>query len=234
MELGKLGVSFDAYHTRRDFGLRWLDMDITGARAKTAMIEIPGRRTPIDASEAAYGGLTYSNRKITLKFVRPHTPPYAFQPYDSKIENFISGQRMKVILDTEPDCYWIGRASVQSEINAGAYGIMSVTVTIEAEPYRHWSGDLWPWDSFSFVDGIVPMQKAEVSGSKTLKLPAMYRPGTPKVLSDAAMAITCGEKSWTTEANKAFEIPLEVFKEDVTLSITGTGTISIVLSGETL
>lgn len=235
MDLSRLGVSFDQYHTLRDWGLKWVDLKISGAKAKTKAIEIPGRKVPIDATEAEFGRLTFENRTISLDFLHPRVFPAGMQPKDSQIANLISGQRVKIVLDTEPDCYWLGRPFVESSVDPARFGSLSVHMDIDVEPYRHWSGDLWPWGSFSFVDGVVPTQSVDISGSKTITLPAMYRPGTPKVVTDSAMTFQSGTKNWTTTPNQALTLSdITVFKDNVSLQVSGTGTLSIVLFGETL
>lgn len=235
MELSKLGVTFGEYRTLEDWGLKWTALKIEGAKPKTHKVDIPGRQVPLDVTEKEEGGLLYENRKINLEFSCYRVYPSGMQPKDSQISNLIAGRDMTIILGTEPDCSWKGRVFVESSISPENYGVLLVNMEIDAEPYRHWSGDLWPWDSFSFVDGVVPAQNVPVDGSTDIVLPAMYRPGTPKVIPSTAMTITCNGKTWNLAAGKAVTLTgVEVFKEDVTIHVSGTGQLSVVLSGETL
>lgn len=235
MKKRRFGASFnDTYHTVRDWGLICTDQDISGPEAQTKYINIPGRKTSLDVTEYA-GSLTYKPRKLTLTYVK-RISPMMFQPLTSAIGNAIAGKKMKIRLDTEPDCYWIGRSDVDAESND--HGCEAeITVKCEVEPYRYWGGDKWPWDSFSFVDGVVPIMKnVEVSGSKTITLPAMYRPGHPAITVKSGQGLTVSGPgiNSTPLGTDPVTLPLEVYRTDKTITLTGSGTVDIVLSGETL
>ena len=229
-----VGVTFNDLHTFKDWGLHMYHYDIPGPKPITHYIDIPGRKTRIDATEALYGRVTYENRVLVFNFWIQcrHS---VWMRLDSKIQRAIGGKRCKIVLDTEPDRYWMGRVTVESTRPDDAeYVLAYYTITADCDPYKYWEeqpGD-WLWDPFSFIDGYIQnLQDLKVSGSLSQKV-VITVPVYPVITCSNAMSVAINGKSYSL---KAGENELEDELEgECFFNFTGNGTVSIGWKGETL
>lgn len=230
-----LGVSFDNFHTFRDWGLHLENYEVSEPVPITHYIDIPGRKTKIDATESLYGRVTYQNRTLTFSFWIKCFPS-AWMRLDSKIQRAIGGKRCKIILDTEPDRYWMGRVTVHSErMEEANYVLALYTISCDVEPYKYWdtTADDWLWDPFSFVDGYIQnLKNLNVSGSLSQKV-VITVPCYPVILSSAAMTVRINGKTYSLKSGTN-ELEDELPENEYTFVFTGTGTVSIGWKGETL
>lgn len=236
--MSQLGITFnDQFHTLRDWGLRWAHKDIQPPEVITRYIDIPGRKTKIDATESLYGHPTYENRLLTFEFEADCNARNG-QYLDSKIQRAIGGKRCKVVLDIEPDKYWMGRVTVESRYDSENPVIVFFTITVDAEPYKYWAEDPksdWEWDPFNFVDGCIQgLQNLTVSGTLNQQVYGKEMGVYPVIFCSSAMKVSINGKSYDLKAgeNRLEEVFLE-FKL-YNFVFTGNGTVSIGLRGETL
>lgn len=133
-----LGVTFTKsntdYKTSTSWGLHWSSYTLSEPVAITNYIDIPGRKTKIDATEALYGGVTYENRTLTLEFWKDINYK-EWMTLNSTINNAIGGQRVKITLDSDPGYYWQGRVTVQSHMEYP--NLCLFTITADIEPYKY-------------------------------------------------------------------------------------------------
>lgn len=129
------GVTFGTKHSYRNFGM-WLKSRpvISPPKPKTKLIKVPGTNKVIDLTERLTGGETkYEPRTIRCEFCviggRSNWPSVY-----SYILNTLHGQRMQIIMDDDPNYYYIGRVAVDQwaseEVTA------TIVVTAEVEPYK--------------------------------------------------------------------------------------------------
>lgn len=112
-----LGVTLNGNHTGTEWGLHWTSCDISEPVPITSYVDIPGRKTKLDATESLFGSVTFENRTITLGFWAKTTWAQ-WMALTSKIQTAIGGRWCKIVLDTEPDKYWMGRVTVSSSMSA--------------------------------------------------------------------------------------------------------------------
>lgn len=129
---------------------------------KTKLVDIPGGDGHIDMSESLTGYPVYKNRTGDLAFhvlneynVEELNNKDCFRVY-SEIMNFLRGKTFKLIMEEEPDFYYIGKFNVDKwdskEDNS------EITINYNVSPYK-WSVQStiedWEWDSFDFENGKI-------------------------------------------------------------------------------
>lgn len=175
------GVTFGEYHSFKDWKLLLNEPPAIGSpEPKTSFIDIPGADGKIDATDMLTGEVAYSTRELSFTFVYLGKKDRWNKLY-SQILDAIHGKRLKIILDQEPDCYYIGRINV----NEWKSDIKHALISIEAEvdPYKYElcsSLDDWIWDTFNFETGIIrEYRDLQVDGEKVLTIPGTKRPVIP-------------------------------------------------------
>ena len=233
------GVTIGGFHTFRDFDLHWIRYEISEPEPITHYIDIPGRKTKIDATESLYGDTTYENRTLTF-YLWMKAKHSKWQNMDSRIQRAIGGKRCKIILDTEPDKFWMGRVTVASRKEEETQHILAFyTITCDVEPYKYWTSDDsedWLWDPFSFMDGVIqPLTNIQVTGTKTVHVMGNDMLPYPEITSSATMTIRIDGKTYSLNRNQPLAIEdVRIGTEGKDITFNSSGTVSIILKGETL
>lgn len=234
-----LGVTINGNHTLDDWDLHWCGCDISAPVPIISYVDIPGRKTKLDATESLYGSVTYESRTITLTFWSTMTWSN-WMAKTSAIQTAIGGRWCKIILDTEPDKYWMGRVTVTSKKDPENDPLCFFTITADVEPYKYWtetpSGTSWLWDPFSFTNGVIQnLTDIQISGSKTQAVIGKSIPATPTVTATAAMTLVVNGKTYQLAANVPFVLDdVVIYKGTTNFAFTGTGKVTISFRGETL
>lgn len=239
-----LGASFDGKHSWRDFGLVIGNSDIVGIpRPKTLLVEIPGASKRLDLSEALTGQIEYEGRE--LNFVLGGIGPIS--SWQNRLSDFllsIHGKRIKVILDTDPEYYYIGRASVESFSRERAIG--QIKLKVDCDPYKYEiasSAEPWLWDGLNFESGLIrDYRDITVSKSKQMKIEGSHIPVVPSfVVSDltpsfasARVYSTHAGNSWPLEVGTNRFADLKILPEGDTLIFYGNYTVTIDFRGGSL
>lgn len=127
------GAYINGKHTYNDYGLFLVSVDIGVPVAKTRFVDIPGADGKLDLTEASGGAIRYENRPMNLLFtVRANDDNRS--ALQDELNNAIHGQRVSVILDTDPDWVYDGRAAVAFEDVEDWR--MKVRITVDASPYK--------------------------------------------------------------------------------------------------
>lgn len=233
------GVTFGNKHSYRDWGLILKSRPVISPPSpKTIYIDIPASDGIIDLTESLTGDVKFENRTITLEFNVIDTRNRWSNIY-SDILDFLHGQQMKVILDEDPNYYYIGRW----KINEWKSSKRTSTITIEGtvEPYKlelFSSLEDWEWDSFNFDTGVIREYK-EIPVDGTLNLTVI---GTRKAVIPTFTVNSTDGNGMTYDhmgqhSPRVLNLQLNdgttrnpsvVYKEGQTwVAIKGTGTISI-------
>lgn len=179
-------VTFGDKNTWDDWGLVSEERPfIAPPTPKTNYVEIPGASSELDFSEELTGYPTFNNRTGSLDFII--TDQYISEQTQrwrhkySEIMSYISGRRLKMILEDDPDYFYEGRFYVENYTPGSSVSesFSKITINYNLGPYRWTLKDSldtnWLWDPFSFVDGVIlskavkdiPMNLSE----QTLELP---------------------------------------------------------------
>lgn len=175
------GATINGKHTYRDLHLVIGNNDIVQPpEPKTNLIDIPGSSRRLDLTETLTGRTEYGGRTLTFSFgIRTSREKWPAVCKDVLL--LFHGQKVQVILDTEPEYVYEGRAAVTDFDRAGAIG--TFTMTVDADAYKYDVSDSlgdWEWDSFNFETGIVrEYGSIAVDGTYTLNIPGSCIPMVP-------------------------------------------------------
>lgn len=122
---------------------------------KVNTVDIPGGDGVLDLSTALSGRPLYNNRTGSISFYVEN----GFKPWSemfSEIMAYLHGQRLRAVLEDDPNYYYEGRFSV----NAWKSDAERSTITIDYDlaPYKKDISvvdDDWFWDTFNFETGVI-------------------------------------------------------------------------------
>ena len=210
-----LGFYIGNYHTWTDWKL-YLNgpASISLPIPQTNYVKVPGKDGYLDLSTALTGEVIYETREFSASLMSMASPEEWPALY-SKILNAIHGQRMKIILDEDPDYYYSGRFAVESPT---------------------YSGDVW---SFSITGVLYPyklkVDETEITGSLTttaasITLENDRMPVVPEITVSKETTLTWGSNTYKVSAgtHKILDIMLVQGTNTIKAKTTsGTGTITI-------
>jgi hypothetical protein len=125
-------VKFGEKDTYQEWGLITNFIDPGIPTVKTNYIDIPGGNGSIDLTEAS-GGPKYNDRKPLMKFtLRSRAEVIA-----RNFMNTVHGKKMKIVLGSEPDFYYIGRPTITEQSHSGNLTLFTVEGTFEPYKYVH-------------------------------------------------------------------------------------------------
>lgn len=203
------GVKFNDFHSYDDFSLILGSKEIEAPSAKTETIDLPGADGVLDLSEY-FGEIKYNKRKITLTF-STIVPKSEFLALFSKIQNAIHGQKMNIVLDDDPEFYYVGRVTVdkwKADKNVG-----TITVECDCEPYK-----------YKIYKTILV---ATIAGSETLICKNLRKSVVPKITLTADAQITFNDGVYSLSAG-TYTLSEFIFSAGSNvLTVSGNTTITI-------
>lgn len=100
---------------------------------KTNYIDIPGGDGALDFSEALTGHPVYGNREGSIEYILINGYETWQETHDA-ILNYLHGKKMSVVMEDDPDYYYIGRFSINEfKSNEDNY---TITINYVMEPYK--------------------------------------------------------------------------------------------------
>lgn len=202
------GVKFGNFHSWNDFSLILSDKKIGSPDAKITTVEIPGADGVLDISEY-FGDIKYKNRTLSFNF-STIVPQSEFLNLFSTIQNAIHGKRIRIVLDDDPDFYYIGRISV-SEWKADK-NIGKITVDCDCEPYKYKTNKT--------------VMTFAVTDSATAILSNLRKQVVPQFTSSGAIQIEFGGSTYSISSAGTFTVP-EIVLTAGNNEITFTGTANV-------
>lgn len=125
------GIWFDDVHSHTDLNLVLSEINIPPAIPKTTFVDIPGGDGSVDLSEAL-GEVKFKDRGCSFTFTA--FPDDDFEVKKRQVSNLLNGKRCKIIVDKDPDYYWIGRCSVDEY--ASDKRVHQIVVVATVAPYK--------------------------------------------------------------------------------------------------
>lgn len=198
-------------------------------------VDVPGADGFLDFSEAITGRRIFKNRPISIE-LGGKKPRDNWDIFISDLRNLVEGREIKVIFDNDSGFYWTGRASIQGYDRNREIGTFTLAIP-KADPYKYNVADStedWLWDSFDFETGIID-EGTEITvrtgETKTYTIVPDQMPFVPtiyvSVLGSAGLKMTANGETYTLMKGKNRFADITVNTEDVVLSFTGTGTLTI-------
>lgn len=204
------GVLFDNLHSYNDFSLILTSKTIGQPIIKTEYVEVLGSDGQLDLTEA-FGDIKYNNRKLTFVFSIKEDKEDYLTLYSGILSN-IHGKKMKIVLDDDPNFYYIGRVNVSDYNSSKRIG--NITIEVDAEPYKY--------------KQIFTIVTRTVSGTLTVDYPNLRKQVIPKFVTNAAVTITYNGNTYTISGSGTHIIPNIIFKRGInTLTLTGTASVAV-------
>lgn len=225
--MSEVNIKIGDKKTYDDWGLQLTKIAIDFPEPKTNLIDIPGADGVVDMTEAL-GEIAYKNRKVRFYFAVLGS----YENWHSQctlIANYLHGKRLKVILDTDPYYYYIGR--LQMETTKTVDILHEIVITGDMDPYKYEmqsSLEDWLWGPFSLRTGIIRNYKnLVIVGSRTLKITGRRKPIVPTIIASVSMTVDFGGERYELEAGEQ-KIYRIIIREGINyLTFEGNGTISI-------
>lgn len=202
-------VKFGSYHSYADFSLILTAKEINAPSPKIGTVDIPGGDGELDLTEY-FGETKYYNRKIKLDFSTT-VPMNDFLPLFSRIQNAIHGQKLHIVLDDDPEFYYVGRVTLDKWKSDGRIG--KISIECDCEPYKY------------------KRYKTTVTNAVTSDAVLTYTNSrkrvVPTITTDASIMLTFGTSTYTLSAG-TYTDPEIVFEPGInTFTVTGTATVTV-------
>lgn len=205
------GVTFGNYHSYNDFSLILASKEIGAPSVKTMKIDVAGADGSLDLTDF-FGEPKYENAIHKFQF-STIVPQSEFAATFSAVKNAIHGKKMRVILDEDPQFYYVGRLTVSSFTSS--QGIGSISIEADCEPYKY------------KLDKTVVSRA--VDGTEIIVLTNSRKRAVPEVLIEAESSLNIvyqGSNVWDLGSG-SFTLPeLELAEGDNAVTVTGTGNIT--------
>lgn len=229
----------DKYHTWHDWGLKMLSFYIPMPEPKEDKVDIPGGDGVLDFTEAN-GRPFYSERTdVELTFDISDIDMYEWFKLYSKIAMAIHGRKVKMIMDEEPEFYYLVRFKLEGKMEYYKTGEFTLKGT--AEPFKMdlvASNEDWLWDSFNFETGVI-QELMDLSITKESNTVTIFGGGIDTapifhVEESADLAFVYEGRMYNLSVGRNRFLGVRVGTEDVTLVFSGTGKLSIEYRGRYL
>ena len=209
------GVKFGDFHSWNDFSLILSEKTIGSPSPKTETIDIPGGDGVLDLTEF-FGEVRYNNRPLEFVF-STKVPQSEFLALFSRVQNALHGQKMRIVLDDDPEWYYVGRITV-SEWKANK-AIGKLTIDCDCEPYK------------TKINETVVV--AEVTEETTVILPNSKKRVVPTIDITGTVNLTYGVNFYALSEGR-YDLPavlLENGNNSILLSGSGTATFTYLERG---
>ena len=235
----KSGVTFaDQWHTERDWNLHPVRIYISMPEAKEQVIDIPGGDGTIDLSEIN-GRPMYGMRTVELEYHLRNVDNEKWSLIYSEIGAAITGKKVKMVLDDDPDHYYMARLKVDGEKTD--YVNAELTFSGTAEPFKYdlvATNEPWLWDTFNFETGVIrEIEEVEITAENNKVTIIGAGIDTPPVFAVSQadnLKLTYGGRTYTLKVGRNRFPAVRVGKEDVTLTFSGTGKFEVEYRGRYL
>lgn len=209
------GVKFGNLHSWDDFSLILSEKKIGSPSPKTETIDIPGGDGVLDLTEF-FGEVRYNNRPLEFVF-STKVPQSEFLALFSRVQNALHGQKMRIVLDDDPEWFYVGRITV-SEWKANK-AIGKLTIDCDCEPYK------------TKINETVVF--AEVTEETTVILPNSKKRVVPTIDITGTVNLTYGVNFYALSEGR-YDLPavlLENGNNSILLSGSGTATFTYLERG---
>lgn len=203
------GIRFNNYHSFRDLQMILSEKEIGAPPVKEDMLDIPGGDGKLDNTEF-FGEPKFDN--LTHKFTFTTIQKDLLTQY-SIVKNALHGKKMRIILDADPNYYYVGRCKVSGFHDE--YGVGTIVITCDCEPYKY---ALEKTVVYQVVDGVVDVP---LLNSRKRAVPEV------KIESESSLNIVFNTYNIWDLASGTYTLPeLELVEGENIVTVTGTGAIT--------
>ena len=205
------GVSFLGYHSYRDLHILLTGKEIGSPEVKRQTIDIEGADGELDFTDF-FGEPKYTNAQHRFDFE-------SIQPWNEQLSQFtdiknkLHGKKGRIVLDSDPSFFYVGRCFVSAYKNEATIG--RISIECDCEPYKY------------------KMEKTvavlTINGSETFTLPNARKRAVPEVVVAAtgSINIVYSTNIWDL-GEGTYTLPeLELVEGDNEIKLTGTGSVTL-------
>ena len=128
-------ITFGTLKSYNDLHLILASKEIGSPKEKKNTIEVEGADGELDLTEF-FGSVKYGNRTLKFSF---SSAAYPFADHYSMVLNALHGQKVNIVLDEDPNWYYVGRLSVSPYTDEK--GIGKIDIEADCEPYKYKKND---------------------------------------------------------------------------------------------
>lgn len=234
------GVTFGEKHSFRDWGLIPRSRPvISPPEPKTIYIDIPESDGMLDLTEMLTGEVKYKNRNMTFEFNVMNERSDWTSIY-STILNYLHGQRLRIVLDEDPNHFYMGRVKVDEWKSDKKTSVIQLSADVDPYKYEITSSlEPWEWDTFNFeedyirdygnlvVDGQLDFT---VYGSRKTVIP-VFVVDSP---DDTGMQVIFENVTYNLQDGNNRVLNIRIKDGENDLTFLGNGTVSIDYRGGSL
>lgn len=205
------GITFGTLHSYDDLNLILNSKEVGSPEVKTRTIEIEGADSNLDLTDF-FGEAKFENVKHKFQF-STIVPQAQFLSLFSAVKNALHGKKLRIILDGDPQFYYIGRIHVSNFTNEKSVGIISIEC--DCEPYK-----------YRLEKTVV---SAAVTDSAVITLINSRKRVVPEVLIETDSSIRIeyqGSNIWDLGSGSYTLPELELAEGENFVTVTGTGTVT--------
>lgn len=192
-EIAAHSMTIGGMHTFRDWSMVPAEIPVFAPPTpKYNYIDVPQSNGSLDYTEKLDGRVYYNNRTGSFSFIVLND--VAWPTAYSNVMRHLHGQRMRCVLDDDPNYFYEGRFAVNEWKSSRTHSTIVIDYTVD--PYKtSFDGTRysdWLWDD-PFEDTVIYYGTFEVSGTKTRNLinPSGDRV-TPTFICSNPMTVTFG------------------------------------------
>ena len=223
----------EVFHTYRDFGLLPLEVNMPDPPGvQTNFIDVPGMDGTLDATESLDGTVHYEDRPYSQKYLDMAGRPGMHKRY-SNLQNILHGKQIKMVLDDDPEWYYIGRFEMGDPSPKDYYNTVNIKAKLRPFKYAINSTlDDWLWDPFSFEDGVIrEYNDIEVDGTKEMIIVGSAMPVVPTIIVHSengdGIDVTYGGTRYHLTDGKNKIVTMTLSNSEQNLIFSGIGVVSI-------
>ena len=230
------GVTFDGVHSYEEWGLKLKSVSIGLPEEKQVFVDVPGMNGQLDLTEAQNGGSVYGMRTLEFVFDAKDCNYMNWTWLASKVARSIHGGKKKIVLDVDPEYFYVGRCSIDTKKTDEVFA--EITVTCKCDPFKMTStsenGD-WLWDPFSFVDGVIRDTagitiNSTSSWQKVTVYGWVYNEAL-EIRTTAAMKLKFNNQEYDLMAGTNIMIQFDIQEGENDIYFKGRGTVTIIQRG---
>lgn len=185
--------------------------EIGSPEVKRMIIEVEGADGTLDYTDF-FGEPKYND--VTHKFpFATIVPKGEFLSHYSQVKNALHGKKMRIILDDEPDFFYVGRIFVQAFSSDKTIGY--ITIEAECEPYKYKLAKTTVSRAVNGTDNIV------LTNARKRAVPEVT------ITTSTSLNIQYGSGLIWDLGPGSYTLPeLELKEGDNLVTVTGTGSIT--------
>ncbi len=229
------GISYNGFHTQKDFGISIYSRDIDIAKKKVIKQDIPFMNGEYDFSEL-YGEDCYENRELTYIFNIVADSRVNLNLKKRKLINaFMSAPAGTIYDDLYPGLYFYGKCISCEFSSRKNYGKLSVTFDCHPFMYGIHNEGHDIWDDFSFEEDYAQPVNFKINGVDEISLYNVSSIAiTPTVVCSNKMEVTLDGNTYIFKAGVVKDYHFKLQKGNNELKIKGNGDIRFEFRKEVL